>query len=95
MATKGIGRPLTILLQADTSGFGKGLQEAQSGLAKFGKKVESLNRTAVIAFAGIAVGAKSVVDAASDLNETIAKTGESSAQAQKTSKHSRNPHRKI
>jgi hypothetical protein len=76
MATKGIGRPLTILLQADTSGFGKGLQEAQSGLAKFGKKVESLNRTAVIAFAGIAVGAKSVVDAASDLNETIAKTGE-------------------
>ena len=76
MATKGIGRPLTILLQADTSGLGKNLKGAQSNLEKFGKKVESINTRAVIAFGAIAVGAKSVVDAASDLNETIAKTGE-------------------
>jgi hypothetical protein len=76
MATKGIGRPLTILLQADTSGLGKNLKGAQSSLDKFGKKVESINTRAVIAFGAIAVGAKSVVDAASDLNETIAKTGE-------------------
>jgi hypothetical protein len=76
MATKGIGRPLTILLQADTSGLGKNLKGAQSSLDKFGKKVESINTRAVIAFGAIAVGAKSVIDSASDLNETIAKTGE-------------------
>jgi hypothetical protein len=76
MATKGIGRPLTILLQADTSGLGKNLQKAQSSLDKFGSKVEALNRRAVIAFGAVALGAKSVIGAASDLNETIAKTGE-------------------
>ena len=36
MATKGIGRPLTILLQADTTGLGKGLADAQTKLQKFG-----------------------------------------------------------
>ena len=76
MATKGVGRPLTILLQADTSGLGKNLQKAQSSLDKFGNKVEAVNRRAVLAFGAIALGAKSVIDSASDLNETIAKTGE-------------------
>jgi hypothetical protein len=76
MATKGIGRPLTILLQADTSGLGQNLQKAQSSLDKFGNKVEAINRRAVLAFGAITLGAKSVIDSASDLNETIAKTGE-------------------
>jgi len=76
MATTGIGRPLTILLRADTSGFGKNLKGAQGKLENFGDKVEQVNRKAVVAFGAVAFAAKSVIDSASDLNETISKTGE-------------------
>lgn len=57
MATKGIGRPLTILLQADTTGLGAGLQRAQTNLQKFSKKMDQVGKRAGIAFAGIAGGA--------------------------------------
>jgi hypothetical protein len=74
MATKGIGRPLTILLKADTSGLGKGLQDAQTKLKKFGGQLEQLSRQATIVFAGVAAAGYKVVQSASDLNESISKS---------------------
>jgi len=74
MATKGIGRPLTILLKADTSGLGKGLQDAQTKLKKFGGELEQLSRKATIVFAGVAAAGYKVVQSASDLNESISKS---------------------
>ena len=74
MATKGIGRPLTILLKADTSGLGKGLQDAQTKLKKFGGDLEQLSRKASIVFAGVAAAGYKVVQSASDLNESISKS---------------------
>jgi hypothetical protein len=74
MATKGIGRPLTILLKADTSGLGKGLQDAQTKLKKFGGELEQLSRKATLVFAGVAAAGYKVVQSASDLNESISKS---------------------
>jgi hypothetical protein len=74
MATKGIGRPLTILLQADTTGLGKGLADAQTKLGKFGGELESLSRKATLVFAGVAAAGFKVVQSASDLNESISKS---------------------
>jgi hypothetical protein len=84
MAAKGIGRPLTILLQADTSGLGRGLSEAQTKLQKFGGQLEQLSRKATLVFAGVAAAGFKVVQSASDLNESISKSNVifgSSAQA--------------
>lgn len=75
MAATGLGRSLTILLQADTSRLASDLMGAQSSLAKFGAKVESYSRQATIALAGVGAAAFSVVNSASDLNESISKTG--------------------
>jgi hypothetical protein len=55
MATKGIGRPLTIMLRADTDGFSKGIQTAETKLKSLNK---SLNKASV--FAGIALGGLAV-----------------------------------
>jgi hypothetical protein len=74
MATKGIGRPLTILLQADTTGLGRGLSDAQTKLQKFGGQLERLSRQATIVFAGVAAAGYKVVQSASDLNESISKS---------------------
>jgi len=74
MATKGIGRPLTILLTADTSGLGKGLSDAQKKLQKFGGELEQLSRKATFVFAGVAAAGYKVVQSASDLNESISKS---------------------
>jgi hypothetical protein len=74
MATKGIGRPLTILLQADTTGLGRGLSDAQTKLQKFGGQLEQLSRKATLVFAGVAVAGYKVVQSASDLNESISKS---------------------
>jgi hypothetical protein len=74
MATKGIGRPLTILLTADTSGLGKGLTDAQKKLQKFGGQLEQLSRKATLVFAGVAAAGYKVVQSASDLNESISKS---------------------
>lgn len=74
MATKGIGRPLTILLQADTTGLGKGLADAQTKLQKFGGQLEAVSRKATIVFAGVAAAGLAVVKSASDLNEAISKS---------------------
>jgi hypothetical protein len=84
MATKGIGRPLTILLQADTTGLGRGLADAQTKLQKFGGQLEQLSRKATLVFAGVAAAGYKVVQSASDLNESISKSNVifgSSAQA--------------
>jgi hypothetical protein len=84
MATKGLGRPLTILLQADTTGLGKGLADAQTKLQKFGGQLEQLSRKATLVFAGVAAAGYKVVQSASDLNESISKSNVifgSSAQA--------------
>lgn len=75
MATAGLGRSLTILLQADSSRLANDLAGAQSSLAKFGAKVETYSRQATIALAGVGAAAYSVVNSASDLNESISKTG--------------------
>jgi hypothetical protein len=74
MATKGIGRPLTILLQADTTGLGRGLSDAQTKLQKFGGQLEQLSRKATLVFAGVAAAGYNVVQAASSLNEAINKS---------------------
>ena len=74
MATKGIGRPLTILLQADTTGLGRGLSDAQTKLQKFGGQLEQLSRKATLVFAGVAAAGYKVVQSASDLNESISKS---------------------
>ena len=73
-ATKGIGRPLTILLRADNTGLAKGLQTAESQLKAFGKKTEAAARTATFALAGIGAAAFTSVQAASNLNESISKS---------------------
>lgn len=70
-----LGRSLTILLQADTSRLATDLMSAQSSLAKFGAKVETYSRQATLALAGVGAAAFSVVQSASDLNESISKTG--------------------
>ena len=74
MATRGIGRPLTILLQADTTGLGRGLADAQTKLQKFGGQLEQLSRSATLVFAGVAAAGYKVVQSASDLNESISKS---------------------
>lgn len=73
-ATKGIGRPLTILLRADNTGLAKGLQTAEGQLKAFGKKTEAAARTATLALAGIGAAAYTSVQAASALNESINKS---------------------
>jgi hypothetical protein len=53
MATKGVGRPLTILLQADTTGLAKGLQDAQSGIKKMSGSINKAAQIATVALAGL------------------------------------------
>jgi hypothetical protein len=74
MATRGIGRPLTILLRADNTQLAQGLQTAESKLKEFGKKTEAAARTATLALAGIGAVAYDVIQSASSLNESISKT---------------------
>jgi hypothetical protein len=66
MATKGVGRPLTILLQADTSGFGKGLQQAEGKLDKLGKSVNKAAAVAGVALAGLGAAALDFAKAAAE-----------------------------
>lgn len=66
MATRGIGRPLTILLQADTTGFAKGLQEAQTGVQKMSKSINKAARVASVALGGLTVVAVDFAKAAAE-----------------------------
>jgi hypothetical protein len=66
MATKGIGRPLTILLQADTTGFAKGLQQAEGKLNKLGKSVNKAAAVASVALAGLGAAALDFAKAAAE-----------------------------
>ena len=66
MATKGIGRPLTILLQADTTGFGKGLQQAETKMQNLGKSVNKAAAVASVALAGLGAAALDFAKAAAE-----------------------------
>jgi 2-keto-3-deoxy-L-rhamnonate aldolase RhmA len=77
-------RALTLKLLADISDFTKGLNDSQKRVQSTGDKIAAFGKKAGIALAaaGVAAGAfavkfgKDAINAASDLNETIAKTGE-------------------
>jgi hypothetical protein len=77
-------RALTLKLLADISDFTKGLNDSQKRVQSTGDKIAAFGKKAAIALAaaGVAAGAfavkfgKDAINAASDLNETIAKTGE-------------------
>jgi hypothetical protein len=77
MATKGIGRPLTIMLRADTSGFSKGIATAETKLQSLNK---SLNKASLVA--GVALGALAV--AGKDFAIAAAEDQKSSAVLAKT-----------
>jgi hypothetical protein len=66
MATKGIGRPLTILLQADTMGFAKGLQQAETKLGNLSKSVNKAAGIATVALAGLGAAALDFAKAAAE-----------------------------
>jgi hypothetical protein len=66
MATKGVGRPLTILLQADTTGLAQGLQEAQSGVKKLSKSINKAAQVATVALAGLTAVALDFAKAAAE-----------------------------
>jgi hypothetical protein len=57
MATKGIGRPLTILLRADTDGFAKGIQTAETKLKGLNKSLTNASVVATAALGGLAAAA--------------------------------------
>jgi hypothetical protein len=77
-------RALTLKLLADISDFTKGLDQSQKRVQSTGDKIAAFGKKAglALAAAGVAAGAfavkfgKDAISAASDLNETIAKTGE-------------------
>jgi hypothetical protein len=77
-------RALTLKLLADISDFTKGINESQKKVQTTGDKIAAFGKKAAVALAvaGAAAGAfavkfgKDAINAASDLNETIAKTGE-------------------
>lgn len=66
MANRSIGRPLTILLHADTTGLAKGMADAQKKLEGYSKNLEALNKKAAIAFGGVAVAGFSAAKAAAE-----------------------------
>jgi hypothetical protein len=67
-------RTLKLNLLADIGDFSKGLETAQMKFKNFGDKLDDISGKAALAFGVIAVGAKSTIDAASDLNESMSKT---------------------
>ena len=77
-------RALTLKLLADISDFTKGLNDSQKRVQTTGDKIAAFGKKAGIALAAAGVAAsafavkfgKDAINAASDLNETIAKTGE-------------------
>jgi hypothetical protein len=77
-------RALTLKLLADISDFTKGLNDSQKRVQSTGDKIAAFGKKAAVALAaaGVAAGAfaikfgKDAISAASDLSETIAKTGE-------------------
>lgn len=68
-------RTLKLNLLADVDNFVKGLDGAQGKFKNFGDKMDGYAIKAGIAFAAVTAGAKSAIDAASDLNESVSKAG--------------------
>ena len=64
MATKGIGRPLTIALRADSTGLIKGIGEAEKKLQGMQKQIAGLSRKATIGLAGVAAAGYTFANAA-------------------------------
>ncbi len=67
-------RTLKLNLLADVDNFVGGLEGAQAKFKNFGDKMDGYALKAGIAFAAVTAGAKSAIDAASDLNESMSKT---------------------
>jgi hypothetical protein len=67
-------RTLKLNLLADVGDFSKGLETAEMKFKNFGEKLDNISGKAALAFGAIAIGAKSTIDAASDLNESMSKT---------------------
>jgi hypothetical protein len=66
MATKGIGRPLTILLRADTDGFAKGIQTAETKLKGLNKSLTNSSVVATAALGGLAAAGFEFAKAAAE-----------------------------
>jgi hypothetical protein len=66
MATKGVGRPLTILLQADTTGLAQGLADAQTGIKKMSKSINKAAQVASVALGGLTTVAINFAKAAAE-----------------------------
>lgn len=66
MATKGIGRPLTILLHADTTGFAKGLAQADSQLKSMNRSLTKASQVASVALASVAAAGMGFAKAAAE-----------------------------
>jgi hypothetical protein len=72
MATKGIGRPLTIMLRADTDGFSKGIQTAETKLKSLNKSLNKASVLAGIALGGLAVAGREFAVAAAEDQKSAA-----------------------
>ena len=76
-------RTLKLSILADVAGLSKGLNQGASEVQGFGSKIADFGKKAAIAFAAVAAAAtafavkfgKDAINAASDLSETISKTG--------------------
>lgn len=68
--------PIVISILANASQANRELNRTATTAQKVGKGFQKMAVPAVAALGAIAVGAKQTIDAASDLSETIAKTGE-------------------
>lgn len=64
MATKGIGRPLTIALRADSTGLIKGISEAEKKLQGMQRQISGLSKKATIGLAAVATAGYSFANAA-------------------------------
>lgn len=70
------GTAITIAILANASQANSTLNKTASTAQKVGDKFRSLKGPAMLGLGALAVGAKAAIDSASDLNETISKTGE-------------------
>ena len=64
MAVKGIGRPLTIMLRADTDGFSKGIANAETKLQGLNKSLGKASLLAGAALGALAIAGKDFATAA-------------------------------
>ena len=68
--------PIRISILADSSQAQRQLKSTQSALGRLSSRAASLRGPALVGLGAIAVGAKSAIGSASDLNEAVSKTGQ-------------------